>query len=232
AKQEPLLSLHPRLVGHHAVEALAGELATPPLDEAHVRREPAEVAVAERCAEPPEPERRIPAGVEARDPWQSGQALRRSLLRVGQCARALEVLVDRLAGHVEMHDLARALEDQIDPAVAQEPLDADRRLPAPLERALGLVTAAATNLQRTVHQLPGAHGVPLLGGSGLEADVIATAIRHLARQPPDGIHREGRRRHVGDLMRDRLVLPDGRAPLLPRGGPAPADLETALGESR
>src|SRR5262245_14378747 len=48
AEEEPLLPLHPRLIYQDAVEALASELATAALDEAHVRPQPAEVVIAER----------------------------------------------------------------------------------------------------------------------------------------------------------------------------------------
>src|SRR5215510_1152235 len=57
AEEEPLLALHPGLIGHDAVEALPSELATAALDEAQVRRQPAEVAIAERSDQPLEPER-------------------------------------------------------------------------------------------------------------------------------------------------------------------------------
>src|SRR5215470_1015817 len=68
AEEEPLLALHPRLIGHDAVEALASELATAAVDEANVRRQPAKLVIAEWRGQSLEPERRIPAHVEARDP--------------------------------------------------------------------------------------------------------------------------------------------------------------------
>src|SRR5262249_34980187 len=152
AEEESLLPLHPCLIGDDAVKAFAGELATTTLDEAHVRREPAEIAIAERRRQAFEPEPRIPAGVETSNPGEGGHARARAFLGIGHGAGDLKVLVDRLARHEEVHDLARALEDQIDAAVAQQPLDADRRLPATLQRALGLVSAATADLQRAVDQ--------------------------------------------------------------------------------
>jgi hypothetical protein len=44
------------------------------------------------------------------------------------------VLVDRLAGDEQVHDLRRALEDPVDAHVAQELLGRDRLLAAGLER--------------------------------------------------------------------------------------------------
>src|SRR5262249_37606050 len=75
AEEEALLPLHARLIGHDAVEAFARELATAALDEAHVRRQPPEVAKPERRDEPLEPERRIPAGGKTPDPRKGGQPL-------------------------------------------------------------------------------------------------------------------------------------------------------------
>src|SRR5262249_46225597 len=187
-EQEPLLPLQPRLIDHDPVEALASELAATALDEAHVRRQAAEVAIAERCRQPFEPERWIPGRVEARDPGQGRKALADSLPGIGHGADDLQMLVHRLAGHEQMHDLAGALEDQVDPAVAQQPLDADRLLPSAPERTLGLVAATSADLQRAVDELPGADRVPLLGRRRLEPDVVATPICHLAGQPPDRVH--------------------------------------------
>src|SRR5262245_9123606 len=59
-EEEALLALQARLIGHDPVEALASELAASALDEAHVRRQAAEVAIAERRCHSFEPKRRIP----------------------------------------------------------------------------------------------------------------------------------------------------------------------------
>src|SRR5262249_33706169 len=105
-------------------------------------------------------------------------------------------------------------------------LDRNRELAARLEGALGLVAASTPDLERRVDDLPAADGVPFLRRGGLEPDVVAAAIRHRARELRDRIHGEGRRGHVGDAMRDGLVLPDRDAPLLALVRPAAADLQT------
>ncbi len=63
------------------------------------------------------------------------------------------MLVHRLAGHEQVHDLARALEDAVDAEVAHHALDPDRLLAARRQRALGLVAAAAADLHRVVDEL-------------------------------------------------------------------------------
>jgi len=50
------------------------------------------------------------------------------------------------AGDEEVHDLARAFEDQIDTEVTHRPLDGDRALPAGAQRVRSLVAAAAADL--------------------------------------------------------------------------------------
>src|SRR5262249_31737843 len=132
-EEEPLLALEPRLIHQDAVEALAGEFPTTALDEPEMRRERAEIAVAKRRGQPIEPERWIPARVEARDFRKGSQAHTKRCPRIGDGTGNLEMLVHSLPRHEQMHDLAGPLEDQIDAAVAQEPLDADGRLTAPLE---------------------------------------------------------------------------------------------------
>ena len=104
------------------------------------------------------------------------------LVGIDERAGDLEVAVDHLARHEQVHDLGRALEDLVDPVVAHDALDRHRRLAARRERLLGLVAAPAADLHRLVDHLPGARGVPLLGGRGLEPDVVAAAIGHLGRQ--------------------------------------------------
>src|SRR6185436_19376005 len=94
----------------------------------------AEVRITSRGAEPMQPERRVPARVEREDLRQRGELLLDAVLRVDHRTGYLQVLVDRLASHEEMHDLARALEDQVDAAIAENALDRDRRLAATRER--------------------------------------------------------------------------------------------------
>ena len=199
------------------------------LDEAQVRRQVAELGV----ARPAGPSRASGWGTSRRRRpaifGQRGELLGHALLRIDHGARDLEVLVHRLAGHEEMHDLARALEDLVDPVVAHHPLDADRLFAAGGERLLGLVAAAAADLHRVVDDLPGAVGVPLLAGRRFEADVVAAAVGHLGGQLGDRLHGEGGGGHVGDHVGDRLVLAHRPAPLHALAGPLAAISRQSLG---
>ena len=82
-------------------------------------------------------------------------------------------------------------------------------------------------MSSTISQV--ALGVPELRRGRLEPDVVAAAVGHLAGQLGHRLHREGGRRHVGELVRDRLVLAHRPPPLHALGGQAAADLETQLG---
>ena len=115
--------------------------------------------------------------------------------------------VDHLARHEQVHDLGRALEDLVDAVVAHDALDRHRLLAARRERLLGLVAAPAADLHHLVDDLPRARRVPLLGGRGLEPDVVAAAVGHLGREARERLHREGVRGDLRDLVRDRLVRP-------------------------
>src|SRR5262249_41531956 len=89
-EKETLLALQARLISHDPVEAFASELAASALDEAHVRRQAAEVAIAERRRYSFEPERRIPGRVEAHDPGKGSDALAKALRRIGHRAGDLQ----------------------------------------------------------------------------------------------------------------------------------------------
>ena len=200
------------------------------LHEPQVGGELAELLVA-RPLPPAQPAGGVPGAVEGGHLRQLGELLRHALLGVDHGAGHLEVLVHRLAGHEEVHDLGRPLEDLVDAVVAHHPLDADRLLAAGLERGLGLVAPAAADLHRVVHDLPGAGRVPLLAGRGLQADVVAAAVGHHRRQRGDRLHGESRGRHVGDQVGHRLVLAHRPAPLHPLARPLAADLEAELGRA-
>jgi hypothetical protein len=58
----------------------------------------------------------------------------------------LEVLVDGLARDQQLHDLARSLEDAVDPHVTQHLLGGNRLLAPGEQRVGGLVDAAAANI--------------------------------------------------------------------------------------
>src|SRR5439155_131341 len=72
------------------------------------------------------PAGRIPPAVEARGADQAGQPFARRLARHHDVAGDLEMLVHRFARDEQMHDLRRALEDQVDAEVAHDALDRHR----------------------------------------------------------------------------------------------------------
>src|SRR5205814_4834325 len=179
--------------------------------------------------EPPaKPARRIPPAVEQRGAPEAADALAHGLPRHHHVARHLQVLVHRLAGDEQMHDLARSLEDQVDAEVAHDPLDGYGLLAAGTERVGGLVAAAPPDLHGIVDDAPATLGVVELRDRGLEADVVATAVRHRATQLRHRLHGEGVRRHGTDLLGDGVVLADGATPLHALARPLTGDLETAL----
>src|SRR5439155_15439342 len=84
----------------------------------------------------------------------------------------------RLAGDEQVHDLARALEDEVDPEVAHDALDRHGFLPPRPQRVRGLVAATAADLYRLVDDAPAGLGVVQLRDRRLEPDVVAAAVRH------------------------------------------------------
>src|SRR3990172_6434311 len=109
----------------HAVEDLPCQLARLAIDEAQMSSQTAELAVA-RPASPSEEASRIPPEIEARRFECRRGLLSGAFLGIDQRPGHLEMLVDRLARHEEVHDLGRAFEDLVDPVVAQDLLDRDR----------------------------------------------------------------------------------------------------------
>ncbi|ETB33146.1 hypothetical protein N602_30070 [Mycobacterium avium subsp. hominissuis 10-5606] len=69
---------------------------------------------------------RQPLCVEPARPDRGGGLLPQTGVRLGQITRRGEVRVDRLAGDEQPHDLAGALEDAVDPQIAQHLLDGRR----------------------------------------------------------------------------------------------------------
>ena len=135
------------------------------------------------------------------------------------------MLVDRLAGDQQMHDLAGPLEDAVDPQVTDHLLDGHRLLAAVLQR-LGRLVAAATD---DLHQVVGdparnLRAVELADGR-LDADVVALVVGDPAGDVDHRLETVCRRRDVGDLLRDGVVLADRLAPLDPLG----AELARHLG---
>src|SRR2546427_12506514 len=149
------------------------------LDEAYIFRELPELGVA-RPQAPSQPPRRVPPPVEPRGADQTGQALPPSFSRQDDVAGDLEMFVHRFARDEQVHDLRRALEDQIDPEVAHDALDRYRRLAARPQRIGRLVAAAAADLHRVVDDAPAGLGVVELRDRRLEPDVVAAALGHRA----------------------------------------------------
>ena len=228
AEQHRLTLLELRAEAHHRVEHAAGEPAGSALHVAHVRRERSELGVLGPEA-PADPAGRIPPGVEPRRARQPGQALPQRLPGQHHVPGDLQVPVDRLAGDEQVHDLARALEDQVDTEVAHDALDGHRLLAPGSQGVGGLVAAAAADLQRVVDDPPPRLGVVQFRDRRFEPDVVAPPVGHRAAQLGYRFHRERVRRHRPDLLRDGVVLADRLAPLHALVGPGAADLQAPLG---
>src|SRR5712691_9107575 len=227
AEQHGLAVLELGAEAHHRMEDAAGQPPRPAGDVAHVTRQRSELAVAGPEA-PSQPARRIPAGVEQPRAHEPREPLAQRPAREHHVPRHFEVLIQRLAGDEQVHDLARALEDQVDAEIAHDALDGVGLLAAGPQRVGGLVAAAAADLHRVVDDPPPALGVVQLGDCGLEADVVAAAVGHGPAQLGDGFHGERVRGHGADLLRDGVVLADLAAPLHALVRPVADDLETAL----
>ncbi len=90
----------------------------------------------------------------------------------------------------------------------------DGPLAAGAERVRGLVAAAAEDLHGLVDDVPGRLGAEHLGHRGFEADVGLLPVHERRGEVGHRLHGEGRRGDARDLVGDRRVLSDGRAPLL------------------
>ena len=159
-----------------------------------------------------------PLGVEGAGADGAARLLLQVALPLEQVAGDLEVLVDRLAGDQQVHDLGRALEDPVDAHVAQELLGGDGLLAAGLERLGRLVAAAAANLDQLVDHLPPQLGGVELGDRGLDADVVLLVVGETAGDVEHRLEAEGAGGDEGDLLGDGVVLADRLPPLDPLGG--------------
>ena len=138
------------------------------------------------------------------------------------------MLIHCLAGDEQVHDLARAFEDQVDPEVAHDALHRHGLLAPRPQRVRGFVAAAAADLHRLVDDAPPGLGVVQLRDRRLEADVVPAAVRHRAAQLRHRLHGERVRRHRADLLGDRVVFADGPTPLHSLARPLTGNLEAAL----
>ena len=154
--EQGALLLEARLVAAHRVEGRAGQLARVALDVAQVLGERAELGEGAGLLA-------LADGERAGTTWRrSPPALtrdaspcrRRPARRARMSPADLQVLVDRLAGDQQVHDLRRALEDPVDAHVAQQLLGGHRLLAARRQRLRGLVAAAAADLDHRVDGLP------------------------------------------------------------------------------
>lgn len=123
-------------------------------------------------------------------------------------ASDLEMGVDRLAGDEQPHDLGRALEDQVDPPVAEGSLDRVGPLATVAERIGGFVAAPALDLYGVVGDSPAGFRVPHLGDRRLEPDVGLRAIGEQGSQVAHRLHGERLGRHPSNLLGHRVVLAD------------------------
>src|SRR5260221_10790067 len=79
--------------------------------------------------------------------------------------------IERLPRDEQTHDFARSLENQVDPAVSQKPLDGYRLLAARSERLRRFIAAPAADLHGVVDDLPGPLAGPKLAQRGFESDI-------------------------------------------------------------
>ena len=101
-----------------------------------------------------------------------------------------------------------------------------------LERVGRLVAAPAPDLERPVHDRPALLRVPHLRDGRLEAEVPVVRVGHGRAHLGHGVHRERRRGHLREELRDRVVPSDRLAPLHALSRPRARDLETALRRGR
>ena len=221
----PLLQLGAE--SDHAVEEGSRQPPARAVHEPHVHGEPAELRVARRPA-PADEELGIPPGVVDARAESRLDLLPHGRLGVDEIPGDAQVGVHRLAGDEQPHDLAGALEDQVDAEVAHHPLDRLRSLTAASEAVRGLVAAAALDLERVVHDPPAGLGVPHLCHRGLEPDVGVAAVGEERGEIGHRFHREDLAGHASQLLGDGIVLPDRRAPLHPLRGPEPGKLKARL----
>ncbi len=204
-----LLLLQPALPAGHPPEGRTGQLAGRPLDEPQVPGQRAELGEGARAVPPADGEGRQPLGVEAAGLRGAAGLVRQGLVGIDDVAGHRQVGVDRLPGDDQPHDLAGALEDPVDAHVAQRLFGGERALAPGGQRVGGLIAAAAADLHQVVDQPPALLGAVELGEGGLDPDVVAVLVGHQRGHVHDGFQSEGHARDGGDLLRDRLVGPDG-----------------------
>ena len=121
--------------------------------------------------------------------------------------------IERLARNEKTHDLARAFENRVDPAIAQKSLDRDRFFTATGERLRCFVTATAANLHRVIGDPPCRFRRPHLAHGGFDPQVASFSIDQRRGEKRHRFHRENVARHFRDLAGDRVMLSDRHAPL-------------------
>ena len=215
----------------HAVEDRPRQLARRPVGVPNVLRQRPEAPVP-RPVPPADPARRIPDGVASRRPKRRRRALGRRGPGIDHGARHGQVLVHRLSGNEQAHDLAGPLEDHVDARVSKRPLQG-RRFLAPLAQRVGrLVAPSAANLHGVVHQPPRRLAVPQLAGGRLQPDVHLLGVGQRRGQVDHRLHGVGLGGHAPQHLGHGVVLAHGRAPLHPLRGPLPARSQVALPRRR
>ncbi len=134
-------------------------------------------------------------------------------LRLHEVTGHVKVLVHRLTGDDQVHDLGRALEDAVDAHVAHHHLNWHRTQTAGLQGRSGLVASAAAHLHELVRDAPAHLGAVELRDRGLDAHVVALLVRETAGDVEHRLESKRRRRNKRDALRDLVVLADRLAPL-------------------
>src|SRR5690606_14030707 len=119
-------------------------------------------------------------------------------------AKRLAEMLGAVSEDEAFHDLVRALDDDVDPAVS----------PDPLEDVLGHVAFAAHDLERFIDGAEADLRSEDLRDRRLEHDVLDAAIDHARGDGEHRVHRVTPGLHVRELRLDLLELADGAAELI------------------
>ncbi len=165
---------------------------------------------------------------EGLEPWRRRR-------RPGRCRSPAtsQVLVDRLAGDEQVHDLGRALEDPVDPQSRSSCSTGHRPLAAGRQRRRRLVAAAAADLQQFVGDPPGPSRWSTAWRRRLDPDVVASPRR--PSRWPGRASTPGRRRSrrcTAILCATASCLPTGRPHCTRSADHSRHDLEAPLAARR
>ena len=142
-----------------------------------------------------EPLARIPAGIKFSGSENRFHPVRHRQRGVENCATDFQMRIKRLARDEQTHDLARAFENRVDPAVAQETLHWNSRFAPTFQGLRRLIAATTANLHCVVRNFPGCFGGPHLAHRSLNSQNARLTIDQARREKRHRFHRERVSRH-------------------------------------